>query len=77
MKRLTAVNAAKYLGIFLGEHLQWNNQLAYVQVKLNCEMGILKLVSAIFYQIFILHQMIALQDYEKYFLFHLKNSFHS
>ena len=37
----------------------------------------LKLVSAIFYQIFIFHQMIALQNYENYFLFHLKTSFRS
>ena len=35
---------------------------------------LLKLVSAIFYQIFILHQMIALQKLGKMFLFHLKSS---
>ena len=34
-------------------------------------------MSAIFYQIFIFHQMIALKNYEKCFLFHLKSSFHS
>ena len=39
--------------------------------------GYLKLVSAIFYQIFIYHQMIALKKYEKCFLFHLKSSFRS
>ena len=37
----------------------------------------LKLVSAIFYQIFVFHQMIALQKLWKFFLFHLKSSFHS
>ena len=41
MKRLTAVNTAKYLGVFLGELLQWNNQFAYVQIKLYCGIGIL------------------------------------
>ena len=35
----------------------------------------LKLVSVIFYQIFISHEMIALQNYEKCFLFHFKSSF--
>ena len=34
-------------------------------------------MSAIFYQIFISHQMIALQNYEKCFLIRLKNSFGS
>ena len=37
----------------------------------------LKLVSPIFYQIFIFHQMIAFKNYEKCFLFHLKSSFRS
>ena len=40
----------------------------------------LKLVSAIFYQIFISHQIIALQKLGKIlfcFLFHVKSSFHS
>ena len=37
----------------------------------------LKLVSAIFYQIFIFHQMISLQKLWKFFLFHLKCSFRS
>ena len=37
----------------------------------------LKLVSVIFFQFFIFHQMIALQKLEKCFLFHLKNSFRS
>ena len=37
----------------------------------------LKLVSAVFYQIFIFHQMIALQKLWKCFLFHLKSSFRS
>ena len=37
----------------------------------------LKLVSAIFYQIFIYHQKIALQKIWKCFLFHLKSSFRS
>ena len=37
----------------------------------------LKLVSAILYQIFISHQMIALQKLKNIFLFHLKNSFRS
>ena len=36
-----------------------------------------KLVSAIFYQIFIYHQMTSLQKYEKCFLFHLKSYFRS
>ena len=35
----------------------------------------LKLASAIFHQIFIVHQMIALQKLRKMFLFHLKSSF--
>ena len=39
--------------------------------------AISKLVSATFYQIFIFHHMIALQNYEKNFLFHLKSSFPS
>ena len=34
-----------------------------------------KLVPAIFYQIFIFHQKIALQKPQKSFLFHLKSSF--
>ena len=38
--------------------------------------GILKLVSAIFYQSFIFHQMIAHQKLWKMFLFHWKGSFH-
>ena len=37
----------------------------------------LKLVSAIFYEIFIFHQLIALQKIWKFFLFHLKSSFQS
>ena len=40
-------------------------------------LSLLKLVSTIFFQIFIFHQMIALQNYEKCFLFHLKSSFRS
>ena len=38
---------------------------------------ILKLASAIFYQLFISHQMIAFQKLWKIFLFHLKRSFRS
>ena len=38
---------------------------------------LLKLMSTIFYQIFISHQMIVLQNCEKCFLFHLKSSFRS
>ena len=38
---------------------------------------LLKLVSPIFQQIFIFHQMIAFQKIWKIFLLHLKNSFHS
>ena len=34
-------------------------------------------MSATFYQIFVFQQMIALQNYEKYLLFHLKGSFRS
>ena len=37
----------------------------------------LKLVSAIFYEIFYFHQMIVLKNYKKCFLFHLKSSFHA
>ena len=37
----------------------------------------LKLESAIFIKFLFFHQMIALQNYEKCFLFHLKSSFHS
>ena len=36
-----------------------------------------KLLSTIFYQMFIFHQIIALQNYEKWFSFHLKSSFRS
>ena len=39
--------------------------------------GQLKLVSTIFYQVFIFHQMIALKKLWKSFLFHLKSSFRS
>ena len=39
-KRLTPVNTVKYLGILLGEHLQWSKQLAHVEVKLNHGIGI-------------------------------------
>ena len=37
----------------------------------------LKLVSAIFYQIFISNQTIALKNYDECFLFYLKSSFSS
>ena len=37
----------------------------------------LKLVSAIFIKFLFFHQMISLQNHEKYFLFHLKSYFHS
>ena len=39
--------------------------------------NILKLASAIFYQIFIFHQIKPIKNYEKYFLFHLKSFFRS
>ena len=42
-----------------------------------CKYALLKLVSVIFYQIFISHWMIALQKLWKCFLFHLKSSFRS
>ena len=45
----------------------------YSSQSLSC----LKLASAIFYQIFIFHQMIALENYEKCFSFHQKISFRS
>ena len=31
----------KYLGVLLDEHLQWNDQLAHVKIKLNRTIGIL------------------------------------
>ena len=51
------------------------NQPKIIKVILN--FPFLKLVSAIFHQIFIFHQMIALQNLWKCFLFHLKSSFRS
>ena len=43
--------------------------------SVSIENDMLKLVAIIFYQIFIFHQMIALWNYEKCFLFYLKNPF--
>ena len=40
-KRLSSSKLVKYLGVLLDEHLQWNNQLAHVKIKLNRAIGIL------------------------------------
>ena len=40
-KRLSPSQSVKYLGVILDEHLQWNDQIAHVKVKLNRAIGIL------------------------------------
>ena len=40
-KRLSSSKLVKYLGVLLDEHLQWNDQLAHVKIKLNRAIGIL------------------------------------
>ena len=40
-KRLSPSQSVKYLGVILDEHLQWNDQIAQVKVKLNRAIGIL------------------------------------
>ena len=40
-KRLNPSQSVKYLGVLLGEHLQWNDQIAQVKIKLNRAIGIL------------------------------------
>ena len=39
--RLSSSKLVKYLGVLLDEHLQWNDQLAHVKIKLNRAIGIL------------------------------------
>ena len=56
----------------------WFKIILKVYNVINCLNKNLKLLSAIFYKIFIFHQMIALQELLKnVFLFHLKSSFRS
>ena len=40
-KRLGPSQSVKYLGVILDEHLQWNDQIAQVKIKLNRAIGIL------------------------------------
>ena len=40
-KRLSPSQSVKYLGVILDEHLQWNDQIAQVKIKLNRAIGIL------------------------------------
>ena len=40
-KRLSPSQSVKYLGVLLDEHLQWNDQIAQVKIKLNRATGIL------------------------------------
>ena len=39
-KRLSPSQSVKYLGVLLDEHLQWNDQIAHVKIRLNCAIGI-------------------------------------
>ena len=55
---------------------EWGD-VAVVVGDIYCLTHILKLVPAIFYQIYISHWMVALQKLWKIFLFHLKSSFRS
>ena len=55
---------------------EWGD-VAIVVGDIYCLTHILKLVPAIFYQIYISHWMVALQKLWKIFLFHLKSSFRS
>ena len=40
-KRLSPSQSVKYLRVLLDEHLQWNDQIAQVKIKLNRAIGIL------------------------------------
>ena len=40
-KRLSPSLSVKYLGVLLDKHLQWNDQIAHVKIKLNRAIGIL------------------------------------
>ena len=40
-KRLSPSQSVKYLGVILDKHLQWNDQIAQVKIKLNRAIGIL------------------------------------
>ena len=40
-KGLSPSQSVKYLGVLLDEHLQWNNQIPQVKIKLNFAIGIL------------------------------------
>ena len=40
-KRLSPSQLVKYLGLILDKHLQWNDQIAQVKIKLNRAIGIL------------------------------------
>ena len=39
-KRLSPSQSVKYLGVLLDEHLQWNDQIAHVKIRLNRAIGI-------------------------------------
>ena len=55
------------------DHL--TDDISYPTLKVMIPAITLKLLSAVFYQVFISHQMIAFKNYEKCFLFYLKSSF--
>ena len=57
------------------DHL--NDDISYPTLKVMISAITLKLLSAVFYQVFISYQMIAFKNYEKCFLFYLKSSFRS
>ena len=40
-KRLSPSQSVKYFGVLLDEHLQWNDQIVHVKIKLNRAIGIL------------------------------------
>ena len=63
---------------FFQKHFRNNEYFRNSPSKQMHSLDYLKLVSAIFYQIFIFHKMIALlKTVKNVFLFHIKNSFHS
>ena len=43
-ERLNLSQSVKYLGVLLDEHLQWNDQIAQLKIKLNRAIGILSTV---------------------------------
>ena len=40
-EKVKSISISKYLGVLLDEHLQWNDQIAQVKIKLNHAIGIL------------------------------------